>query len=114
MRERRKAAERNYPDMSATDSWFEARDEVLVPQHRVERDRSARRFHVTHPPVDAGRDVGKQLGHFERHELPHRTHRVGEFLQLLLEALPLPLPAAVPGYAGDDGAPYPALHLRRP
>src|SRR6266851_7104765 len=97
--------------MSATDTWFEARNEVLIAQHRIERNRSARRVYLAHMSVDAGRDVREQFGHRERRELPYRTYRVAEFLQLLLEPLPLPLPVCVLGQAGDERAPYPALHL---
>src|SRR6266852_9586040 len=97
--------------MSATDTWFEARNEVLIAQHRVERNRSVRRFYLAHMSVDAGRDVRQQFGHRERHQLPYRTYRVGKFLELLLEPLPLPLPVAVPGQTGDECATHPALHL---
>ena len=57
VREGRKASQRDHADVPSAYARLKARNEVLVAQHRVKRDRMARRPHLAHPPVDAAGDV---------------------------------------------------------
>src|SRR5712692_11396879 len=111
MRERRQAGQRDDADVSPADARLGAGNELLVAEHRIEWDRTARRLDLADASVDAAGDVREQRRHVERHELPHRAHRVREFLELLFEPLPLAI-APAPAGARDEYAAQLRLRLR--
>src|SRR5216684_2010917 len=106
--EGREAGQRDHANVPPADARLESGDEVLVAKHRIEKGGWTRRPDVADASVDAGRKVRQQRGHLQRRQLPHRTYRILEFPESLLEPVELASPSylvwgARQKHPGDSG-----------
>src|SRR5262245_53330481 len=91
MRIKRIAAQRDDRNMVAANAWFRPRYEVLIAEHGIERNHTARGKYPAHATIDAAGKVRELPRRIQWLHLPHRGHRRPKLMKLMLQPFALPL-----------------------